>query len=1357
MRLEAMEPRMLMFADPIWVGGVYIEEDTGGDWQPDTFYITFKGGAPGTQLTRLVIDGDQYEPGLGRGDMIFDTIKGGLGTDLAHPFEIVKFVTANPNATVKATVEDGSTRLVLEFTNFQAGDLLVFSIDVDEIEEWDPAETDLQRINDGIDPIASGVEFQGTQFIAEFRAPHFHDISGNSRFVNRYDPVFAPSGLPLPEDNFQDMRDRTAGAAFNVQQTPKPVSLGGIVYVDNNYNLVLDAGEQRLANVELELFRRVGNDYVSTGFKTTTDAQGNYHFGTELNLLPGIYQVRQTQPDGYFSVGATVGLLDGKPVGQTVTGNLDWLTNIDIPLGDQHATLLNFAEAQPSSLAGRVTIVRNGFGCHDPHATVEPLAGVTVQLRDATGAVIATRITDADGRYRFDNLRAGNYTITEITPPGVLEGDAQVGTIGSTRVGTATHGSEISQIIVWGGNHGINYDFCELAPSDLSGHVYVDANNNGVRDTGEAPIPNTLVILWDDAGVKIAETRTDAQGRYRFDNLRPGTYRVTQIQPEGYLPGRASAGTIRGQRVGNTDATGNLISQVRIPSGVSGIDYDFGELLPGSISGRVVIDRDGDCVGEAHGATPIPGVKIELIDRFGIVLQTTFTDSQGRYNFGDLTPGEYAVRQTQPEGYFQGGQHAGSGGGDASQQDIISRIMVASGQQLVHYNFCELLPGSIAGQVFVDLNFNCIRDPDEQPLAGVTVELLTATGIVITTTQTNAQGQYAFTNLRPGNYTVRQIQPAGYFHGGQIAPATGGDDSLTDVISSIIVKSGDAIREANFCEVPPATISGYVFQDGPVIITNTPASQLDVASVRDGQRKPGDIPLAGVRLQLRAINGILVGADRALPGTYSGQFIEVVTDANGYFEFSGLRSGTYHIYQSQPEGYVDGLDSPGSTGGFSINKNHLSTSPLFEMTLMSLQADAATNPGFDAILLVSVNPGEHSFQNNFSEVLIDKPIEPAPPITPPQTPFPKIYVNPDLHPGYWPPGWEPLAWSPLPLIVGTGRVEALTWHLSVINGGYPRSRHDGQPLRNEEIARTSKVLDVYAWQARGLKESTWQIVSTNPARRESLSRMVFDIPGAKPLTGDFNGDGVDELALYIDGEWFIDLNGNGRWDEDDLWIKLGTQDDQPVVGDWDGDGKDDVGVFGREWFGDDRALAAETGLPGSENIRRVKAKNVPPRPEDAPEEPRLLKHSHSGHARADVIDHVFRFGTRRDIAVSGDFNGDGISTLGIFREGRWMLDVDGDGLFISGRDKDITFGAPGDLPLVGDFDGDGIDDLAILRGNQVIVDSNGNGRIDATDQVFLLEEGEGTVIVGDFDGDGRDEPALHQNSSQRRLLEARRR
>lgn len=1569
--IETMEPRCMMAGDLLQVGAVYIEDDIGSDESPDLFYVSFQGGASGTQLNRLTINGDRGEPGLSQGDIIFDTLPTGLGADKAFEFQIVQLKTQNPNATVKATVTDGTSLLVLDFTNFTSGDLLIFSIDVDEIVFWDSAETNTVTINEGIDPITSGVEFQTTKLHAEFSAPHYENVSGQGTFRDRYDEWLVQSGLQLPEDNHKGMRARTAGGGFSLQQVPKPISLAGTVFVDANEDLILQSSEQRLAGVKLDLYRLENGKYVATGHSTTTDSQGRYKFGTDLGLMPGTYQVREHQPAGYYSVGSSPGKLnDGTTAGRIEVGNPDVLTQVEIKLGDQHASDLNFAENLPASISGHTCVVLSGFDCFSSSSEKAPLSGVLIELRDASGNIVSTQTTGADGKYSFTNLRAGVYSITETTPSHLLEGDAKVGSAGGNKV----NGSLITQIVIGGGTAASDYDFCELTPSDLSGSVFYDQNNNGRRDSGERLLGNVLVTLWDDAGNKIAEMQTNSQGYYHFSGLRPGTYRVTEQTPSEYIPGRAAVGTIAGKTVGRNDASGDVISQIVLPAGSKGINYDFGEILPGSIAGRVIADTNGNCIIDATGDRPLAGVTIELLSPTGAVLQTTITDASGNYKFADLLPGQYTIREVQPAGFFQGDQHAGSGGGDASVADliksiyvtpgsalidydfceippgsiegnvfvdnnqnctfesgeapianvtitlldssggivattqtdatgryrfiglepgkytvretqpagylqggqragsgggdtslpdVISAISLGAGTALVDYNFCEILPASIAGTVFADLNDNCEFDTDEPPLAGVTITLLDEAGSVVATTQTDAAGKYSFGNLRPGKYTiretqplgyyqgtqkagsgggdasvqdvisdialnpgaqlvdydfceklpgsiagivfadldydallddneytlagvrvelldssgtvlastltdshgkysfgnlrpaeytVRETQPVGYFQGGQVAPKTGGDAGQDDLISKIRVGSGKDIVEANFYEVPPAEISGYVFQDGSVIISATGELPEDLRAIRDGQRANSDHPIANVVLELRALTGLPIDTSRALPGTYSGQNIEVRTDANGHFVFSGLRPGTYHVYQQQPDGYIDGLDTPGTTTGFAVNPGD--TVPESIMGLLQLSNPLA-NPGTDAILAISVQAGERSQENNFSEVRVkhEVPVPPIP-VTPPLVE--KVYETPPLYEPQAPIFASPPMWQPLPLLIGYGHPQSPTWHLSVINGGNPRGVHNGQRVEEAQVAEQADRLNVYAWSVRGLKESSWHIVSTNPRIHPSQQQMVFDLPGAEVLTGDFNGDGYDQLALFLDGEWFVDINGNGRWDEEDIWIRLGKKGDQPVVGDWDGDGKDDIGVFGRKWPGDDRAVALGAGLPDPENRQRVIAKNVPPTPEGAPDEPRLLKHGQHGQPRTDLIDHVFRFGGERDIAISGDFNGAGISSIGTFNNGRWQLDVDGDGKFTEGVDEERWFGEPGDLPLVGDFDGDGVDDLAILRGDKVIVDSNGNGRIDATDQVFQMSSSEGIVIVGDFDGDGRDEPALLQSSEQRRWLEAKR-
>ncbi len=149
-----------------------------------------------------------------------------------------------------------------------------------------------------------------------------------------------------------------------------------------------------------------------------------------------------------------------------------------------------------------------------------------------------------------------------------------------------------------------------------------------------------------------------------------------------------------------------------------------------------------------------------------------------------------------------------------------------------------------------------------------------------------------------------------------------------------------------------------------------------------------------------------------------------------------------------------------------------------------------------------------------------------------------------------------------------------------------------------------------------------------------------------------------------------------------MWAKLGSKEDLPVIGDWDGDGKDDIGIFGPEWKGDDKAIEREPGLPDPENQYASQPKNLPPEQEDAPEQERLLQRSILGPARSDVIDHVFRFGIKEDQPVAGDFNGDGISTIGIFSAGRWRLDVNGDGRWTESIDKFFEFGQAGDIAVV---------------------------------------------------------------------------
>ena len=1358
--VESLEARILFNVDPLWVGGVYVEEDNGGDAHGDSFYVTFRGGAAGTQLTRLIIDTDQGSPGFSSGDNLFDTVEGGLGSDHAFPYKLEQLTAQSANARVRVEVTDGGMQLILTFENFFAGDKLKFSIDVDEIQRY-RGEQGPDAINPNVDPITSGVEFADSRIQATFVAPFFENAATEGSFVNLYDPILASTGLDLPSDNTAGLRDRTAGAAATVIQVAKPIELSGTVYVDNNSSLTQDSGELGIAGVSLALFRLENGNYVSTGNTTTTDQQGRYQFGLILALKPGTYQIRESQPAGYLSVGAVPGLLNGQSsLGSVVTGDKDVLTNIQILQGDSRGTRLDFAEAQPVQISGFVYRDNNDNGNREPGET--GIGGVDIQIVSmetiASPISLSTK-TLSDGSYSFIGLPPGRYRISETSQPiDYFDGRDTPGTVRGQTRGTNTINDQITEIRLDGNETGIEFNFGEIEPSSLSGHVCVAMPGFDCFSTepnSNSPLPGVKIDLVNAAGTVVATTVTVADGSYRFERLPAGVYSIIETQPADLLDGLSRSGVINGRNVG-TASSGTRIEQIAIAGGQQGINYDFCELPPASLSGNVYEDTDGDCIRDP-GELSIHGVVIELLDSSGRVVSTTQTDAAGNYRFDDLIPGVYSLREQQPAGYIQGGQTAGSSGGNASLTDIISAIALGAGVNATNYDFCEQKVASIAGTVFADLNEDCIFDLDESPISGVRIELLDERGVVVETTLTDSQGNYRFVDLKPGIYSVREIQPAGYFQGGQIAPTGVADTSIVDLIAGVSLHSGESVSELDFCEVPPAVIAGYVFQDGAPIETNNGLPPVTLKGVRDGIRNAEDAPIGSVILELRTRTGERLSSNRALPGIYSGPTIRVLTDSHGYYEFRGLRPGAYHVYQTQPSGYFDGRDTAGSVGGFAVNVEDVAADFETQNIIEQLAIDPATSPGSDAILMINLQSGARSIENNFSEIVILKTPTVNPPAPPPPSSPPPI-VPPPTN-GFVAPPFERFLVIP-PFERGrtdtpaAGFTVEYTWHLSIINAGEPRGHQNGKTASRDRVANETKLLNASQWTIDSLDRGRWLIVSTSKSKPARFSRDAFDILGAKQLAGDFNGDGRDELALFKDGEWLLDINGNGVWDQGDLWAKLGNKGDLPVVGDWDGDGKDDIGIFGPEWDNDQQALAVEPGLPDPENRNITIPKNLPPREKFAFRD-RLMQRSVAGEPRSDVIDHVFRFGGDTDQPVAGDFNGDGISTLGIFNKGKWRIDVNGDGRFNNGDDSFFDFGQQGDIAVVGDFNGDGLDEIAVVRGRDLIVDSNGNGHFDATDRVFEIEGEAGQVVVGDFNGDGIDEAAFYSSLPSSTEPEAR--
>ncbi len=332
-------------------------------------------------------------------------------------------------------------------------------------------------------------------------------------------------------------------------------------------------------------------------------------------------------------------------------------------------------------------------------------------------------------------------------------------------------------------NKTVDAGFFNLA--SLSGSVYLDANNNDVRDANETGIVGTTITLTgtDGSGNTVSRTTTtDVNGNYTVDNLHPGTYTLTETQPTAYLDGKDAVGT-QGGTLNNDN-----ISSITLTSGTNGTGNNFGELVPASIGDRVWLDNNANGIQD-DGETGISNATVKLLNADGIlVIATTTTDSDGLYSFTNLQPANYKVQFVQVTG-FNGVSPANVGSNDSLDSDgLISDVVnLSAGENDTTVDSGFYKTASLGNFVFNDANNNGIQDTTEAGVSGVTVNLTSGgtDGLISTTgdnttltTTTNASGSYNFDGLTPGQqYQVGFSNlPAGY----QFTQANLGTDDTVD-------------------------------------------------------------------------------------------------------------------------------------------------------------------------------------------------------------------------------------------------------------------------------------------------------------------------------------------------------------------------------------------------------------------------------------------------------------------------------------------------------------------------------------------------------------------------------------------------
>ncbi|HEC2158595.1 TPA: carboxypeptidase regulatory-like domain-containing protein [Staphylococcus delphini] len=394
------------------------------------------------------------------------------------------------------------------------------------------------------------------------------------------------------------------------------------------------------------------------------------------------------------------------------------------------------------------------------------IPGVKVTLKDKDGKVLEQTETNANGKYVFDNLKNGIYTVDFEAPEGYTASPQNQGNDALDSDGPTSAQGIISD----GNNLTVDQGFylTETPTRNVGDKVWEDLNKDGIQDDNEPGIANVKVTLTDADGNVVDTRTTDSKGNYLFENVKEGEYTITFETPEGYTP------TITGQGTLEKDSNGASTRIFVETDDDLTIDSGFYKETPEppaptthNIGDKVWEDLNKDGIQDDN-EPGIANVTVTLTDADGNVVGTRTTDTNGNYLFEDVKPGEYTVTFETPEGYTP--TQTGQGTTDNDSNGTSTKVTVGDSDDLsLDSGFYKETPEppaptthNIGDKVWEDLNKDGIQNDNEPGIANVTVTLTDADGNVVGTRTTDDKGNYLFEDVKPGEYTVTFETPEGY-------------------------------------------------------------------------------------------------------------------------------------------------------------------------------------------------------------------------------------------------------------------------------------------------------------------------------------------------------------------------------------------------------------------------------------------------------------------------------------------------------------------------------------------------------------------------------------------------------------------
>ena len=688
-------------------------------------------------------------------------------------------------------------------------------------------------------------------------------------------------------------------------------TIGGKLYNDADASFSSSDSEVPYAGVTVALLKKDGTpvlDKDGNPVTAVTDADGKYSFP---GLALGEYTISVVDP--------TSGPLEGAKPTEAYTGR--YKTSADVSIAEATGSVIdvNFGFVKPASVGDYtwMDVDRDGLQDSDEPA----LPGVTVTLMradgsavtDALGNPVASVTTDAAGKYTFENLLPGDYTVTFTNPAGY---EATISDAGDDRAADS-NGATASVTLVQGQTDD-TIDFGAVGTGVIGDQLFVDVNQNGgdALDAGDKPLAGVKVTLtWTGPGgiTRTYETTTDADGQYRFENLLPGDYKVS-VDPESLLAAEplldvlthSPAGDVEARKVVSEEAKAdkdklaqafNLSVSVTLTGEANSSlsqDWGFGISADTAIT-KVITDPD-EAGQETFEFTPGkevtytltltnngPGVAtgVKAFDQLpsGVVFvkaqgDGSYDPDSGVWDLSGLTLAKGDVKTLTVTVAI-----TGEGAGTLITNVAKITHQDQAGDDPTNNEASASFKGgfNLGGSVYRDSDGSYSKSETEQRFKDVTVALVGEDGTPVLdadgkpmTAITDENGAYRFAGLAPGAYRVVIVDPNAGDLAGLIPTQAYTGRGATQ--ASVTVTDA-SVEGVDFGLVAPATIGDRVWDDAN-------GNGMD-------EGEPG-VPHATVILT--DANGVEVA--------------RTTTDANGNYHVTGLVPGTYTVSIEVPAGYT---------------------------------------------------------------------------------------------------------------------------------------------------------------------------------------------------------------------------------------------------------------------------------------------------------------------------------------------------------------------------------------------------------------------------------------------------------------------